>query len=259
MQVALYKIIYEISMKYRLNPPFENIFKDFLLHIQKYFQKKSISIHKARNELKIIPFNNIQTVVKAFSIPNILNKIAYTFFKDSKAKKSFDYSLKLGDFTPVPIGYIEFFKNGLLDKSYFISEKFTYDFTIREPLLEKDFPDRESIFKAFAKFTLTLHNAGVFHKDYSPGNILIKKEDNNYTFKIVDVNRMRFFTLSCDERAKNFSKLWASKEALTTIATEYSKEYGLCEDFTQKALHYSLQNKKIKNFKKRLKGEEIDW
>ncbi|MBA1432128.1 MAG: hypothetical protein FAF04_00695 [Epsilonproteobacteria bacterium] len=246
-------------MKQSLNPSFENIFKDFLLNIQDYFNKNDTSIHKARNELKIIPYKGISTVVKAFKVPNIINKIAYTFFKDSKAKKSFDYSLKLGNFTPTPIGYIEFFKNGLLDESYFVSEEFAYDFTIREPLLEKEFPDREGVFKAFASFTLALHNAGIFHEDYSPGNILIKKENDNYSFKIVDVNRMRFFTLSCDERAKNFSKLWASEEALTSIATEYAKEHDVCEDFVQKALYYSLQNKKVKNFKKRLKGKEIDW
>ncbi|MEN4053936.1 MULTISPECIES: hypothetical protein [Sulfurimonas] len=246
-------------MKYIISPQYKEKFEHFFKNIQNYFHTQTDNIHKARNELKVIPYEGVSTVVKAFKVPNIINKIAYTFFKDSKAKKSYDYSLKLGDFTPTPIGYIEFFKNGLLDESYFVSEEFIYDFTIREPLLEKDFPNRESIFKAFAKFTLALHNAGIFHEDYSPGNILIKKENGNYTFKIVDVNRMRFFTLSCDERAKNFSKLWASEEALTSIATAYAKEYTECSDFVQKALHYSLQNKKIKNFKKRLKGKEIDW
>ncbi len=246
-------------MKYRISPEYRTKLDDFVKNIRDYFSKNKDTIHKARNELKVIPFKEFSTVVKAFKVPNFINKIAYTFFRDSKAKKSYEYSLKLGDFTPKPIAYIEFFKAGLIDESYFISENFTYDFTIREPLLDTTFPDREIIFKAFANFTLKLHDAGIFHDDYSPGNILVKKSDNGYIFKIVDVNRMHFHKLSRDDRAKNFSKLWASEEALKTIATEYTKNAALDESFVDKTLHYSLQNKKIKNFKKRLKGKEIDW
>ena len=247
-------------MKYTLNPLYQEKFKDFLLNIQTYFQKNNNSIHKARNELKVIRYDDMDTVVKSFKVPNIINKIAYTFFRDSKAKKSYEYSLKIGDFPPKPIVYIEFFKNSLLDSSYFISEKFAYDFTIREPLLDPDFPQRNAIFEAFGDFTFKLHEQGILHDDYSPGNILIKKHAEGFIFKIVDVNRMGFFaSLSQDQRAKNFSKLWASEETLRVIADAYTKHYPQAQDFTKKALHYSLQNKKIKNFKKRLKGKAIDW
>lgn len=244
--------------KHIINPAFKQ-FEELLLNIKSYFQENTSTIHKARNELKIITYNDIQTVVKSFKVPNIINKIAYTFFRDSKAKKSYDYSLKLGHFTPTPIGYIEFYQSGLLDESYFISEKFEYDFTIREPLIQKDFANRDAIFKSFARFTLELHNAGIFHHDYSPGNILIKKEKEHYMFKIVDVNRMSFHPLSEDDRAKNFAKLWASDDDLAIIAQEYAKDYETQDDFVKKVLFYSLQNKKRKNFKKRLKGQEIDW
>jgi len=246
-------------MKQTIATQYKEQFADFLTNIRNYFQSEDASIHKARNELKIITHAGISTVVKSFKVPHLLNRIVYTFFRDSKAKKSYEYSLKLGDFAPTPIGYIEFFTNGLLDESYFVSKEFVYDFTIREPLLEKDFPNREAVLKAFALFTLKLHNAGIFHEDYSPGNILIKEKNGEYIFKIVDVNRMRFFKLSCEDRAKNFSKLWASDEALSIIASEYAQVYGECDEFVKKALHYNLQNKKIKNFKKRLKGKEIDW
>lgn len=87
-------------------------FKEYLLNIQAYFKKSNVSIHKARNELKIIHYNDIDTVVKFFKVPNILRKIIYTFFRDSKAKKSYVHSLKLKNFTPSPIGYIEFYSNG---------------------------------------------------------------------------------------------------------------------------------------------------
>ncbi len=246
-----------MNFKYTINPNYKNQ-ENSLLDIEKYFNKSDRTIHKARNELKIIQLNNIDTVVKSFKIPNIINQIAYSFFRDSKAKKSYKYSLKIGKFTPEPIGYIEFYSNSLLKKSYFISEKFDYDFTIREPLLNTDFPDREEIFKAFAKFTLELHNANIFHNDYSPGNILIKKENNNYIFKIVDINRMKFFELDQEIRAMNFSKLWADDKILLIIAKEYKKHYECDNLFVQRVLYHSNRNKKIKNFKKRLKGKQIN-
>jgi len=245
-------------MKYKLNPHYQKKFENFLTDIQSYFLKESDTIHKARNELKIIPYAGISTVVKSFKIPHLLNKIVYTFFRDSKAKKSYDYSLKIGNFTPNPIGYIEFFKNGLLDTSYFVSEEFAYDFTIREPLLDADFPDKESVFKTFAQFTYALHEEGILHKDYSPGNILIKKEQDGYTFKIVDINRMEFRPLTDDERLENFNKLWAKDEDLTIIIKEYAKIANLDETSSiKKALHYSQKLKNFKNMKKRLKGKPV--
>ncbi|MBL1244960.1 MAG: hypothetical protein COA39_011345 [Sulfurimonas sp.] len=246
-----------MNSKYLINAT-KSSFKDFLLSIEDYFQANKNTIHKARNELKIIKYNNLSTVVKSFKIPNIINKVAYTFFRDSKAKKSYEYSLEIGNFTPQPIGYIEFFKFGLLQSSYFISEEFEYDFTIREPLLDQTFHNRDAIFRAFACFSLELHNAGIYHNDYSPGNILIKKEKENYTFKIVDINRMLFKNLSENERAKNFSKLWADNFVLEIIAQEYTKHFKCSKNFSSKVLSFSDANKRVKNFKKRLKGKPVN-
>jgi len=228
-----------------------------LLNIEKEFSGIEDSIHKVRNELKVLELEGIKTVVKSFKVPHFLNRIVYSFFRDSKAKKSYQYALKIGNFTPKPLAYIEFYENFLLKESYFISENFEYDFTIREPLLEKDFADRENIFRAFTRFTLELHNAKIFHNDYSPGNILIKKRKGEYVFKIVDINRMKFIKLSENLRAKNFSKLWADDDVLKIIGDEYAKHHNVSTSFMQKLLDYNNNNKRIKNFKKRLKGKKV--
>ncbi|RXK12268.1 hypothetical protein CP965_10900 [Halarcobacter mediterraneus] len=246
-----------MNYKYEINNGYED-FKNLVLNIQYKFKQKNQNIHKARNELKIINHNNIDVVIKSFKKPSFLNRIVYTFFKDSKAKKSYDYSIKIGNFTPNAISYVEFYSSGLLSQSYFISERFAYDFTIREPLLEEKFEDKENIFKAFAKFTYDLHEAQIFHKDYSPGNILIKKHDDNYEFKIVDINRMKFSTLRLEERLKNFSKLWAKDEDLRIIAKEYAKLINQDEEkCINLALKFSNSNKAAKNFKKRLRGQKV--
>lgn len=236
----------------------EERYEALLKDIKNYFLSATDSIHKARNEIKIIDFNGESLVVKSFKIPSILNKIVYTFFRDSKAKKSYENSIKIIDFVPKPIGYVEFKKFGLMHESYFVSENFKYDFTIREPLLQADFKDKEEVFKTFARFTYKLHEQGIFHLDYSPGNILIKEENGSYIFKIVDINRMEFKPLSLDERLKNFAKLWAKDEDLKTIVKEYarlSSENGQkCIDI---ALQYSQAHKDKINRKKRLRGIEV--
>lgn len=229
-----------------------------LTDIKSYFKDSTNSIHKARNEIKIIDYNNNNLIVKAFKIPNMFNRIVYTFFRGTKAKKSYDNSIRISDFAPKPIGYIEFKKFGLLYDSYFISEKFDYDFTIRELLLDSKFEDRENIFREFAKFTFLLHEDGILHKDYSPGNILIKKSDKEYTFKIVDINRMVFKEMSVDDRLKNFSQLWAKDSDLKIIIDAYSdliKEDK--EQCIQKACIYSQKHKDAKSFKKRIKGKKV--
>lgn len=231
---------------------------EFLKEIKLYFNQSNNSIHKARNEIKIINFKDKALVLKSFKVPNLLNKIVYTFFKDSKAKKSYENSLKIGDFAPKPIGFVEFKRFGLIDKSYFVSEHFDYDFTIREVLKDSSFEDREKIFQTFAKFTFLLHERDIFHLDYSPGNILIKKNSDEYIFKIVDINRMEFKLLLQDERLKNFSKLWANDEDLTIIAKEYGKLSKNDEQSCIKtALKFSHAHKRKINIKKRLRGKKV--
>ena len=229
-----------------------------LTNIRDYFKDSKNSIHKARNEIKILDYENQKLVVKAFKVPNLLNKIVYTFFRGTKAKKSYENSLRISKFVPQAIGYIEFRKFGLLSDSYFISEQFEYDFTIREVITEADFKDRENIFRELAKFTFLLHEDGILHKDYSPGNILIKVNKDGYEFKIVDINRMEFKDLNVDERLKNFSQLWAKDDDLRIVIDEYSKLINQDKDACfAKAIAYSQKHKDRKNFKKRLKGRKV--
>ena len=245
-------------MKYNIYKDLANNYNEFIENIKDYFKNSDNSIHKARNEIKIIEFQNQELVIKAFKIPNIINKIVYSFFRDTKAKKSYDNSVKIIDFVPKPIGYIEFTKFGLLHDSYFISENFKYDLTIREPLLDINYPGKENIFKQFAKFTFDLHENNILHLDYSPGNILIKKDEDNYIFKIVDINRMQFKTLSLEDRLSNFAKLWAKDEDLKIIIKEYAK---LIDEDEKKsiniALKYSQSHKDRINAKKRRRGQKV--
>jgi len=242
-------IQYEYQDQYQfLKPSFESI--------REIFTGDKHTIHKARNELKIIDLDGIKTVVKSFKVPHFLNRIVYTFFRKSKAYKSYHNTLRLKELnisTPEPIALIEFFESGLLGESYFISEFFDYDFTIRTPLLEP-LEDREAIFIAFAAYTYDLHQKGVWHLDYSPGNILIKRVEGSYQFSIVDINRMEFREITPLQGCENFNKLWASDEELEIMGREYARLCGFNVAVTIAEMkRHNDANKRVKNFKKKLK------
>jgi len=242
----------------QLNPKYQT-FQEDLLNIQDIFKISDQSIHKARNELKIIELNGIKCVVKSFKIPHLINKIAYTFFRDGKAKKSYMNAIKLIDLevsTPDPIGIIEFFKGGLLSESYFISVYEPYDFTIRE-VFHHDVENVEEILKQFALFTYSIHQKGVWHVDYSLGNILITQQGTQYKFSLVDINRMEFKTINEYEGLKNLNKFWPKNdEDLPLLAKEYAQIASLnAEKAVEIAVNEARELENRINFKRKLKGK----
>jgi len=140
-------------------------YEELVYNVKKYFLASTHSIWDKRNKIRVIEFNDKQLTVKSFKIPHFINKLAYTFLRDSKAKRSYENSIRISEFVPKPIGYIEYNKFGLFSDSYFISEKYEYDFTIREVLKQKKFQDRVIIFEQFAAFTYRLHEKGIDHLD----------------------------------------------------------------------------------------------
>lgn len=213
-----------MSFKTTLNPKYFH-FKETLENLPVLFSRQGHTIHKARNELKTMQLQELSCVVKAFKVPNWLNQFVYVYIRNSKAYKSFHNAMKLQALnvaTPTPIGFIEFFKFGLLKESFFISKEFPYDFTMAH-VRDENPHDKKAILEAFATFTYEIHQKGVWHVDYSGGNILISRTENGYNFSLVDINRMKFRSISHYEGLENFNKMWFDEVSLTIIATAYAK------------------------------------
>ncbi|RYA24890.1 hypothetical protein CRU96_00255 [Malaciobacter halophilus] len=248
-----------MSFKYEINDRFKNI-KEFLLNIKEFFEENSNTIHKARNELKVIEYKGIKTVVKGFKIANIINQIVYAYFRDSKAKKSYENAVRLRNLalnTPEPIGYIEFYKSFLFKESFFIAKKYEYDFTIREPLRNKQLENREEIIKKFVEFTFNLHKNSVYHKDFSAGNTLVSINNNNYEFSVVDINRMEFKTVDLKTGLDNFAKLWLDEDDIILIATTYANLANADKNEAIKLLKISDRKlKEFVEFKRKIRGKK---
>ena len=185
-----------------------------------------------RNTIKIINIEGVNVNIKAFKIPNIFNQIAYRFFRKSKAQRSFEYAKKLielGIGTPKPLAFFEFNTLLLFKKSFYLSEQVDCDLTYRELITDLNYPNYETILRAFTRFTYLLHERGIQFLDHSPGNTLIKKNGNHYDFYLVDLNRMNFGELDFETRIKNFSRLTMYKSMVEIMSDEYAKCSG--EDY----------------------------
>ena len=183
-----------------------------------------------RNKIKIFDFKNQKLNVKAFRIPILINQIIYGYIRPSKAKRSFDYAsilLEKGIGTPQPIAYVE--NKGIfgLKDSYYFSEHIDADLTYRELVLDPEWPNHEQILRQFTQFCFKLHQAGIEFKDHSPGNTLIKKiSDQNYSFYLVDLNRMNFHdNMSFELRMKNLARLTPKQDMIEVMSNEYAKLY----------------------------------
>ena len=242
-------------MKYEIQSDYQYV-KPLIENIEKYFQKSADVLHDKRNEIRVVSFDSEKYVVKAFRVPNFINRIVYRYFRPSKAKRSYQYSIRVGaDLCPEAVAFIEENKGFLLSKSYYISRHFDYDFEIRAVLNNKKFKNRTQILEELAEFTHVLHEKNILHRDYSPGNILIKKVGEQYLFKIVDVNRMQFKTLTLEERLSNFVRLSADDEAMKVIIYRYAQCIQKpAEEMLVLAKKYSDEYEAKRALKNKLRG-----
>ena len=179
-----------------------------------------------RNSLKLFQLRDRTINVKSFRVPHILNQIVYRYFRKSKAQRSYEYANKLMELnvgTPQPIGYYEFKTLFFFNKSYYISEQLDCDLTYRELTSDLNYPNHEDILRAFTRFTFQLHQKGILFLDHSPGNTLIKINNGDYKFYLVDLNRMEFKTLDFETRVKNFARLTVQKSMVEVMSDEYAK------------------------------------
>jgi hypothetical protein len=200
--------------------------KKQVLEMINSFDEKGETFYAKRNTIKIFQVGEEEWNIKSFKIPHLVNKIAYRFFRKSKAQRSFEYAtylLQHGILTPKPIAFLEKYTFLGLGNSFYVSENLHYDLTFRELIHDKNYPDRENILQQFTNFTFQLHEKGIHFLDHSPGNTLIvTKEKQVYDFYLIDLNRMNFGAMDFESRMKNFAKLTLTDDMIAIISKQYA-------------------------------------
>ena len=238
---------------YNKIPVSQEVLKDLV----RSFSSKGKILSTGRNHIKVFDIDGHKINIKSFKVPNIVNKVAYRFFRKSKAQRSYEYAsilIERSIGTPLPLGYAEERNTLSFGRSYYICKHQDHDLTFRELT-----PNDEEMLRAFTAFTYQLHEKNIHFLDHSPGNTLIKKEKGEYLFYLIDLNRMNFKKLSFEERMENFSRLTTNREMIKIMASEYSKCINRPEDeifermwfYTGKFQNKIQRKKRLKKYLKK--------
>ena len=201
-------------------------------------------LYDKRNKLRI--YNN--NVSKQFATPSWWRGIIYGGLYKSKAQRSYEYALRLKELTPTPIAYREIRYWGILRESWYVCQESDCKHTFNELINNPRFPQRDKILEAIGKFTAALHKHGIFHSDYSGGNILFN--DDGSKIQIIDLNRIHFYkSVSIKKGLKNFERLNIDRNALSIIGTAYAQSMNID---TQYAIDYIIAHRWKKHIKENI-------
>ena len=133
--------------------------------------------------------------------------------QSSNARRSWNNAsemLRRGIATPTPIAFLEPSVRNQSGFSYFACEYIAEAISARElfdaftagKVAHRGFP-KQTLYVAIADFLVTMHARGVFHRDLSAGNLLLKAGDHENPYvMLVDTSRARF----CDRPLGRLSR-----------------------------------------------------
>jgi len=224
---------YQVNETYR----YSQVFLDFAENLEQLFDREGeILFSGSRNIIKRFTIGTdaekTDVVVKCFNTRNLFQKITYSFFVPSKARRAFTNGIELeriGCGTPLPIAYVETKKNGWLQKCYYVTT-YTDDISVRQALdVEFDKP----LAKAFALFIAKLHEHAIVHHDLNFSNVLYRQESGENIISVIDINRMtikRSGQLAIKECKDDFVRWTDRKDLFEYVMREYAKARGLDEN-----------------------------
>lgn len=187
-------------------------------------------IHDLRNQLRILQMGPVEVVVKSFALPHWLNRFVYVFLRSSKAKRSFLYArmLRNGGFgSPRPVAYFEERLLGMvLRRSYYVCLRSQLPYTYLDVVQGKvSDTDAEVYLRAVGRFTARFHMADMLHKDYNNGNLLLGMDaEGRPQIEVIDLNRIRFRTVSVKEGCENMKHLTCNATQMRVLAESYAQE-----------------------------------
>ena len=119
---------------------------------------------------------------------------------------------------------------GILHDSWYVCYKSECKYTFNDLIHNKSFPNRERILQSIGKFTAELYKRGVFHQDYSGGNILFNEDGSK--MEVIDLNRIKFYRhMPLKKGLQLFERLNIDKEALSILGATFAQVLGIDEEF----------------------------
>lgn len=228
----------------KINPKYEHL-RSFIESIPDVFEQEGHEIYNKRNLIKVLTApDGTQVNVKRYHVPHGPNRLIYSWgIRKPKGQRAFAYPkiLKSKEIaTPEPLALIEernpFY---MLGYSYLITLQCDYGHTLYE-VAEAQPEEYRKLAKALAHFAAKIHLAKILHKDFTPGNVLWKQDDEGFHFMLVDINRMKLGKIGVKEGLYNLRKFWGPKEFIRILVTEYAL---LRDTDVEKAVDYVMKER----------------
>lgn len=243
-------------LRIEINPGYSHL-RSFVETLPQRFDSEGEPVFRHRNEVRSFGWNGEKVAVKSFHRPSFFNRIVYTFFRSSKAKRAYRYSFMLnerGIGSPMGIACVETRRHGLIDASFFVSPYSGLKPVFPEIVTATEFD--VSLARAVGRFFATMHVAGVLHGDPNLKNILYgKTSDGDFRFEVIDTNRSRFRE-KCTRRecVENLKRVTHRRDALRMIVSEYAMARGMDADSLVKDVSAALDRfERQKERRRRLK------
>ena len=153
-------------------------------------QPADAALWRGRNTLTRLEIGGRTVVAKAFPAPRSLLKRMQRIGRASKAVRAFDHAVEMlgrGVGTPLPLAAIE----GDDGAAWYLCD-WVADCRPAWHLHDSKIADSDRWCDELGAFIGRMHQAGVYHYDNTPGNVLMRPRDDGWDFLVVDCNRMRF-------------------------------------------------------------------
>ncbi|TVR11745.1 MAG: hypothetical protein EA401_10370 [Planctomycetota bacterium] len=189
----------------------------------------SQDLYRGRNRLLRIdgPWPQLgPVVIKAFRIPRGIQARGYSL-RRSKALRSLINGLLLQHCalpTPQPLACVEERESGILRRSWYVSAAFATQQTIREDLGGRLNVASAQRLRSTAQLAAALHQHGMLHRDFSPGNVLFNADDQ---LTLVDINRMDLGPLRQRRAVWSLCRMYARGEQRRLLCSAYAQACSL--------------------------------
>lgn len=156
--------------------------------------------------------------VKRYNYQNFFYALK-TLFRKSRGKKVWEKAqilLNLQVSIPYPLAYLERRNFGLLKESLFVTTWIDNAFSL-EQFFENNFKEifkgahlkeKHHFINQVAHYLKNIHDLGIFHRDLKSKNILVKTQDKQYHFYLLDLDSLKIKrNLSYKNRLKDLARL----------------------------------------------------
>lgn len=221
-----------ITPDYRDHQPL----KAFIEGFPQSFEQGGRVLYDKRNVIKSFAIDAADEalnplVVKRYKYPIFFQRVVYSFFRPTKACRSYSNACLLrqrGIDTPRGVAYIEEWEGALFGYGYFLSANDA------APPIEDRLPDEgpfdTSMAHDFGVFAATLHRQGILHHDLNCTNVLYHPVEGGYRFSVIDINRMKIYPVgqvpTRQECFDNLTKFTKRRDILEAVARSYARARG---------------------------------